>query len=331
MGDQALLGPWIRRFLLEHLVAERNLARNTQIGYRDAFKLLIPFIKQHRKKPIHQLAVADVSADLVRRFLADVEALRGCRVASRNQRLAAIRALAAFIGTRSPAHIQWAGDIRSIPFKKAERAIVPYLEKPEMDALLAAPDRRSVQGRRDYALLLFLYNTGARASEAAQLKIADVDLHGACVKITGKGTKQRLCPLWRATVIELAALLGHRLPKESVFINRSGQPLTRFGIHTLVERHASVAQRKVPSLGTKRVSPHSIRHTCATHLLRGGVDINTIRGWLGHVSVDTTNIYAELDFDAKAKALAKCTVDEQNKPSRRWRDQPDLLEFLRGL
>jgi len=138
-------------------------------------------------------------------------------------------------------------------------------------------------------------------------------------------------PLWRVTVIELAALLGHRLPNESVFINRSSQPLTRFGIHTLVERHASVTRRKVPSLGTKRVSPHSIRHTCATHLLRGGVDINTIRGWLGHVSVDTTNIYAELDLDAKAKALAKCTVDEQNKPIRRWRDQPDLLEFLRGL
>lgn len=210
MGDEALLGPWIRRFLLEHVVGERNLARNTQIGYRDALKLLIVFIKKHRTKPIDQLTVADVSADFVRRFLADLEVSRRCRIASRNQRLAAIRALSCFIGAHSPMHLEWSGEIRSIPFKKAERAIVPYLEKPEINALLAAPDKTSPQGRRDYALLLFLYNTGARASEAAQLTIADVDLNGAYVKFRGKGAKQRLCPLWRATIIELKALVGRR-------------------------------------------------------------------------------------------------------------------------
>ena len=263
--------------------------------------------------------------------MADLEVSRQCGVATRNRRLAAIRAFAGFVGEHSPAHIEWCGQIRSIPFKKTGKAVVPYLEKPEMDALLAAPDRQTVQGRRDHAVLLFLYNAGARATEAAHLKIADVDLRAASVKITGKGGKQRLCPLWKATVAELSALIGERTPNESVFLNRSGRPITRFGIHTLVERHALKVRAAFPSLATKRVSPHSMRHSCATHLLRAGVDINTIRGWLGHVSLDTTNIYAEIDLEMKAKALAKCVVTDQSKPTKHWRDQPALMDFLRTL
>jgi site-specific recombinase XerD len=200
-----------------------------------------------------------------------------------------------------------------------------------MDALLAAPDRRTALGRRDYALLLFLYNVGARATEAAQLSIADVNLHDTSVKITGKGGKQRLCPLWKATVAELHILIAERAPNEPVFLNRFGHSISRFGIHTLVERHASTARAKLPSLAGKRVSPHSIRHSCATHLLRAGVDINTIRGWLGHVSLNTTNIYAEIDLETKAKALARCAVVDGTKPAKRWRDQPALMEFLRTL
>lgn len=331
MSDPTLLGPWVRRFLLEHVVAERNLARNTQCSYRDAFRLLIPLVAKKRKKPVDGLALVDLSADLVRLFLADLEVSRQCGVATRNRRLAAIRAFAGFVGEHSPAHIEWCGQIRSIPFKKTGKAVVPYLEKPEMDALLAAPDRQTVQGRRDHAVLLFLYNAGARATEAAHLKIADVDLRAASVKITGKGGKQRLCPLWKATVAELSALIGERTPNESVFLNRSGRPITRFGIHTLVERHALKVRAAFPSLATKRVSPHSMRHSCATHLLRAGVDINTIRGWLGHVSLDTTNIYAEIDLEMKAKALAKCVVTDQSKPTKHWRDQPALMDFLRTL
>jgi integrase/recombinase XerD len=331
MSDPTLLGPWVRRFLLDHVVAERNLARNTQQGYRDALGLLIPFVARQRRRPPDSLNLEDVSADLVRRFLADVEASRGCSVATRNQRLAAIRALAGFVGQYSPGHIDWSGQIRSIPFKKTGKPTVPYLEKVEMDALLAAPNRRAVQGRRDYALLLFLYNVGARATEAAQLRIADVNLHDASVRIVGKGGKQRLCPLWKATVAELQILIGERAPNDPVFLNRFGQPITRFGIHTLVERHALTARAKSPSLSGKRVSPHTIRHTCATHLLRAGVDINTIRGWLGHVSLNTTNIYAEIDLETKAKALAMCAVADESKPAKRWRDRPALMEFLRAL
>jgi integrase/recombinase XerD len=331
MSDPALLGTWVRRFLLEHVVAERNLARNTQHSYRDALRLLIPFVATKREKSVDGLAVVDLSADLVRCFLADLEVSRHSSIATRNRRLAAIRALAGFVSEHSPVHIEWCGQIRSIPFKKTGKPVVPYLEKCEIDALLAAPNRQTAQGRRDYALLLFLYNSGARASEATQLKVIDVNQHAACVKITGKGGKQRLCPLWAATLTALAPLIGGRLPTEPVFLNRSGHPITRFGIHTLVERHAQTARTKFPSLASKRVSPHSVRHSCATHLLRAGVDINTIRAWLGHVSLDTTNIYAEIDLEMKAKALAKCALTDDAKPRKRWRDQPALMDFLSTL
>jgi integrase/recombinase XerD len=331
MSDPTLLGPWIRRFLLEHVIKERNLACNTQRSYRDALRFLIPFVAEKRKKAVDRLAVVDLSADLVRHFLVDLETSRHCGIATRNRRLAAIRAFAHFVGEYSPAHIEWCGQIRSIPFKKTGKALVPYLEKLEMHALLGAPNRRTAQGRRDHALLLFLYNSGARASEASQLKIVDVDQHNACVKITGKGGKQRLCPLWAVTITALAPVIGERPPDEPLFLNRSGQPITRFGIHTLVERHALTARVKFPSLASKRVSPHCIRHSCATHLLRAGVDINTIRGWLGHVSIDTTNIYAEIDLEMKAKALAKCALTDDLGPRKTWRDQPALMDFLRTL
>jgi site-specific recombinase XerD len=331
MNDEALLGPWVRRFLLEHVVVERNLARNTQHGYRDTLCQLIPFVAKQSKKPIDRLAVIDVSAELVRLFLADIEASRHCGIATRNQRLAAIRALARFVGEHSPIHIEWSGQIRSIPFKKTMQAVVPYLEKSEIDALLAAPDRRTTQGRRDHALLMFLYNSGARASEAAHAKVVDLDLNAASVKISGKGGKQRFCPLWSATVSELATIIERAEPSRSLFLNRCGRPITRFGIHTVLERNALTARAQSPTLAAKRVSPHSIRHTTATHLLRAGVDINTIRGWLGHVSLETTNVYAEIDFETKAKALAKCETTDTNAARQHWRDQPALMEFLRAL
>jgi len=331
MHDEALLGPWVRRFLLEHVVAERNLARNTQQGYRDGLCQLIPFIAKHVGKSIDRLNVVDLSADRIRSFLADIEATRKCSIATRNQRLAAIRAFAGFVGEHSPIHIEWSGQIRSIPFKKTNQALVPYLEKAEIDALLAAPDRRTELGRRDYALLLFLYNTGARASEAACITVADLNLKAASVKINGKGGKQRYCPLWSATIAELQGLIVDGCPARPVFLNRCGQPITRFGIHTAIERYALKVVAKMPALATKRVSPHSIRHTTATHLLRAGVDIHTVRGWLGHVSLDTTNVYAEIDFETKAKALEKCEAPDMGRVPKRWRDQPALMDFLRSL
>jgi integrase/recombinase XerD len=331
MNDLALLGPWVRRFLLEHLIAERNLARNTQRSYRDALTLLIPFVAGQLHQTVDRLTVVDISADLVRLFLADLEQARQCGINTRNQRLAAVHALARFVGEHSPEHIAWCGQIRSIPFKKSSKVVIPYLDKPQMDSLLGAPDRQTAQGRRDHALLLFLYNSGTRAQEAAQLQRSDLDLAGCSVKIRGKGGKERHCPLWPSTVAELRDLIANRPPAACVFLNRCGHPITRFGIHTLVERYVRQAQAKMPSLAAKRISPHTIRHTTATHLLRAGVDINTVRAWLGHVSLDTTNIYAEIDLEMKAKALAKCKVTDASVPQRRWRDDPALMTFLRTL
>ena len=337
MRDASLLGPWVRRFLMEHLVSERNLARNTQRSYRDTLRLLLPDVAQHISKPIERLAVTDLSADRVRQFLGEPEEKRGCAIATRNQRLAAIHALARFIGLHAPELVEWCGQVRAIPFKKAPKTLVSYLEKAEMDALLAAPNLITAQGRRDHAVLQFLYNAGTRADEAAQVRISDLNLPQvperdlASVLIRGKGNKQRICPLWTSTVSELLPLISTRGASEHVFLNRRGQPLTRFGIHALVKRYVAVVSATMPSLAKKRVSPHTIRHTTATHLLRSGTDINTIRAWLGHVSLVTTNVYAEVDLEMKAKALASCEVEEEGHSRKPYREDKGLMEFLRNL
>lgn len=336
MREHAQLGSWLRRFLLEHLVHERNLARNTQRSYRDTLAQLVPFVGREAHLSVDRLAISDITADRVRQFLRHIEETRHCSTATRNQRLAALHALARFVGERSPEHLEWAAQIRAVPFKKCGQTPVTYLEKTEIDALLVSPDRDTAQGRRDHTILLFLYNTGARADEAAQMIVGDLELghivgHGySSVKIRGKGNKLRHCPLWPQTAAQLSMLVTGRAVTERVFLNRRGQPVTRFGIHALVERHARRASAHVPSLGAKRISPHSIRHTTATHLLRAGVDINTIRAWLGHVSLTTTNVYAEVDLEMKAKALALCQVTE-GVSARHWREDKGLMAFLRTL
>jgi site-specific recombinase XerD len=337
MTEPTLLGGWVRRFLLERLVGERNLARNTQRSYRDTLSLLLPFVAHRVGQAVDRLAVVDLSAECVRQFLTHLEEKRGCGVATRNQRLAAICALARFIGLRSPEHVEWCGQIRSIPVKKAPQPVIPYLEKAELEALLAAPHSSTAQGRRDHAVLLFLYNSGSRADEAAHVLIGDLHLPAtpgrdpAWVVIRGKGNKQRHCPLWERTVAEWAPLVNGRGASEHAFLNRCGQPLTRFGVHTLVERYAARAAVGMSSLQGKRVSPHTIRHTTATHLLRAGVDVNTIRAWLGHVSLATTNVYAEVDLQMKAKALARCAVEAEADEQKPWREDQGLMEFLRNL
>lgn len=332
MTDRSLLGPWVRRFLMEHLVAERNLARNTQMSYRDTLTLLLPFASRHAAVPIDGLSVPDLSPSCVRAFLEHVEHDRACGVATRNVRLSAVHSLAIFIGMRSPEHLAWCTEVRTIPFKKTSKMVVGYLEKPELDALLRAPDRRTALGARDHALLLFLYNSGARADEAARLTVGRLQLGtSASVRILGKGNKWRVCPLWPATVKVLRPLVADQGPDDPVFRSRTGEPLTRFGIHRLVTAHAASASTNTPTLATKRVSPHTVRHTSAVHMLRAGVDINTIRAWLGHVSLDTTNIYAEIDLEMKAKALASVDLTGLPTAPRRQPATKSLMTFLRHL
>jgi site-specific recombinase XerD len=330
MTSTNLVATWVRRFLLEHVVGDLNLSRNTQASYRDALALFLPFAAKETRQAVDQLEIERLSSEIVRLFLAHLESERHCSVTTRNQRLAAIHAFARFVGARSPEHLAWCAELTAIPFKKAAKGTLPYLEKPEMDAVLAAPDRRTSQGARDYALLLFVYNAGARADEAARLRVADLDLGPTpAVRILGKGNKVRLCPLWTSTASALRALIADRSAQDPVFRNRRRERITRFGIYALVRRYAAQAAQRVASVSTKRVSPHVIRHTTAVHLLRAGVDINTIRAWLGHVSLDTTNIYAEVDLEMKAKALSQCAIPDA--PRRSWHRQPSLMAFLKSL
>ena len=205
MPDIQSLGPWLRRFFEEYLVTERNLARNTQISYRDTFKLLLSFAADRLRKPVERLDVRDLGAELALVFLAHLEDQRACSPQSRNQRLTALRTFARFVGSRSPAHVEWCAQIRALPFKKSTPRPIEYLEKDEIDALLEAPGRATPQGRRESILLLFLYNTGARADEAAQVRVGDLQQLGeeakatALVTLRGKRGKQRQCPLWLRT------------------------------------------------------------------------------------------------------------------------------------
>jgi site-specific recombinase XerD len=337
--DQHLLGPYIRRFLLEHVVADRNLTRNTQRSYRDGIRVLLRFMADRHRIDPTDLAVEHVTADVVRDFLRYLEQERKNAAATLNQRVTVIHSLFRFVGRHVPELVERASQLQAVPLRRVDHPTVPYLEKTELDALLATPDRGRRTGQRDYTLLLFLYNTGTRADEAAHLTKGALELgRPASVRILGKGRKTRLCPLWDHTAQALRELLGDRLngPAETpVFLNVRGHALTRFGVYAVVARLVARTATRMPSLTSKRVSPHSVRHTTAVHLLRAGVDINTIRAWLGHVSLETTNRYAEVDLEMKAKALAACAITGNNRPGApsagARRKAPDLMAFLASL
>ena len=332
MSDPRTLGPWLRRFLVEHIVTERNLARNTQMSYRDTFALLLPFVGVRVRKPIDRLAVHDLTPRRVLQFLAHLEDDRGCSVQTRNQRLTAVRAFARFVASRDPGQLEWSTNLRAIALKKATPQPIGWLSKSEMNALLEVPDRRRPRGRCEHALLLFLYNTGARVSEATELVTGDLQIGPrdgmhALVTIHGKGGKRRQCPLWPRTEGVLAELVQGRAAGDAVFLSRQRRPYTRFGVYRLVERCAA----RVPPLAGRKITPHVIRHSSACHLLRAGVDLNTIRAWLGHASLDTTNIYAEIDLEMKAKAMALCDATAEPGPQRPWKENKGLMAFLGAL
>lgn len=331
MSDPRALGPWLRRFLADHVVTERRLARNTQTSYRDGFALLLPFVSAKARKPLDRLAVEDLTAERVLQFLAHLEQDRGCSAQTRNQRLAAIRSFARFVAGRDPAHLAWCAQIRALPAKKASPQPVSWMSRDEMEALLAVPNPGTQRGRIEHAVLLFLYNTGARVSEAAGLRVGDVEFGrrgGGHVLATliGKGAKSRQCPLWPRTEEALKNCVRGRAHDEAVFLSRHRRAYTRFGIYRLVERCAA----DVPTLAGRTITPHSIRHTSACHLLQAGVDINTIRAWLGHASLETTNVYAEIDLATKARAMALCEAAEPAS-GRPWKEDKGVIAFLKAL
>ena len=270
--SEPLLGPWVRRFLAEHLVTERNLARNTQLSYRDTMALLLPVLASQARRAVDRLLVTDLSPERVRLFLQHLEQGRGCAASTRNQRLAAIRSFARFVAARSPEHVAWCGQVRSVPLKKTAMSSVEYLEQEEIDALLSAPDANTSRGRRERLLLQFLYNTGARASEAARVLVGDLLPEAGAgdrliVRLHGKGGKTRLCPLWQSTSRQLAEAVCNRPSDAHVFLNRCGKPLTRFGIYALVVRCAQAAARELPSLAGRQVSPHTIPHNSESRII----------------------------------------------------------------
>ena len=331
MSEIRTLGPWLERFFLEHIITERNLAINTRDSYRDTFELLLPFVCSTLKKPDDRLLVRDITSSLVLQFLAHLEEDRGCSAQTRNQRLTAIRAFARFVGSRDPAHVAWCGHIRAIPSKKSTPQPIGYLTKVEIDAMLEVPDRKTLRGRTEYALLQFLYNTGARVSEATQLKVGDLGVGGrdgrhVLVTLHGKGGKIRQCPLLPDIERVLAEQVEGRADSDAVFLSRYRRPYTRFGVYRLVERCAA----GVPELKGRKITPHVLRHTIACHLVVAGVDINIVRAWLGHVSINTTNVYAEIDLEMKARALELCDIAEKN-PSRPWKEKKGFMAFLKSL
>lgn len=339
MANTHLIGPLVRRFLLEEVGRDRNLSVNTQRSYRDALRLLFHFLAEHYALEPTQVTVEHLTVDVIKSFLTSLEQERGNAIATRNLRLTALHSLFRFVARHIPELIEQATQIQTLPLRRTTQPTVAYLEKDEIDAMLATPDRRAFQGQRDYALLLFLYNTGARVTEAVQTNVGalHLDTSPASVQFLGKGRKVRLCPLWSHTVDVLRRLLGARLegPEDlPVFLNVRRQRMTRFGVHTLVERTVAKAARTVPALGHKEVSPHTIRHTTAVHLLRAGVDINTIRAWLGHVSLETTNRYAQVDLAMKAKALETCAPSHDAHSldhTAAWHQDRDLMVFLASL
>jgi integrase/recombinase XerD len=331
MRDPQTFGSWLRQFLADYIVTERCLASNTQKSYRDSFKLLLPFVSDKVRKPVDRLDVEDLTPSRVLQFLAHLEEKRDCSAQTRNQRLTAIRSFARFIASRDPARVAWCSQICAITTKKAAPQPISWMAKDEMEALLAVPDRQTPQGRVEYALLLFLYNTGARVSEATRLQVGNLQIsrdgnNHALVTLCGKRDKIRQCPLWPRTGDALRKLSQGRANGDPVFLSRHRKRYTRFGVYRLVERCAA----RVPTLATRAISPHVVRHTSACHLLQAGVDLNTIRAWLGHVSLDTTNIYAEIDLQMKAKAMALCDAGDPS-PNRPWKEDKGVIAFLNSI
>lgn len=324
----------LHAFFHEWMGKQRNLSQHTVCSYRDTWKLFLRYSSDRKRRQIAQLSLADLQAKDVLAFLEHLEQDRKVSIGTRNCRLAALHSFFAFVARREPLAIAQCSEIASIPVKKMSRPAMCYLDAEEITAILREPDRSSLEGQRDHALLALLYNTGARIQEALDVCPRAIRFESpAQVELLGKGRKSRICPLWPETVDILKALLK-RLPRaddEPIFVNRYGQPLGAAGVRFKLKQYVEAAARHLPALARKRVTPHTWRHSVGVQLVAAGVDVTVIRNWFGHSRLDTTNHYARANLETKRKALDQ--VDPTTKPDSppRWRRDPEILTWLDSL
>jgi len=325
----------LRAFFAQHLPLTRGLSSRTVLSYRDTFVLLLRFLATRHDCGVVDLEFEHLRTEDVLAFLDHLEMQRKNSVATRNARLAAVHSFARFLATREPEQMEEAQRLLAVPIKRGPARAVDYLEGEEIAAMLgtAAQRRNHV---RDRALLLTLFNTGARVQELLDIRTGDLQLdRPPFVRLRGKGRKERLCPLWPETVAALQALLSTLMEREviPIFRNHRGEPMTRFGVRYLLRRYAEQAQSVAPTLGAKRVHPHTYRHSAAVHLLRAGVDLVTISHWLGHASIETTNRYAAIDLETKRQALERAgpVMGASDSDATVWRTNASVLEWLEAL
>lgn len=327
----------LHHFFSEHLPSVRGLSPHSIRSYRDTFSLLLRFMMSKRQRPVASLDLDDIDPDFVLAFLEYLQERRGNQTVTRNVRLAALHAFFRYLACRNPERFEQSQRILAIPFKRTRSRPVEYFEHQEIESVLAAVDRRTSPGRRDYALISTMFNTGGRVQEILDLRSCDFQLFRPFhVRLFGKGRKERLCPLWPQTARLLRDLISERgldlQSQEPLFVNHRGQHLSRYGARYILAKYCEQARMSSPSLGSKRLHPHSMRHSTAVHLLKAGVDLVTISHWLGHASVDTTNRYASVDLDAKREAISKIEpVNRKGRPKATWRGNPSLLQWLEAI
>lgn len=322
----------LRAFFYEWMAEQRNASVHTIRSYRDTWRLFLRFVARRRRRTVAQLTLGELTAAEVSAFLQYTEQERRDTIGTRNCRLAALRSFFGFVAGREPTAVAQCAEILRIPTKRAPIHAPCYLEPGEVEAILAQPDRSTIEGQRDHALLSFLYNIGARIQEALDVCPQAIRFDSpACVRLYGKGRKERLCPLWPETVSLLRSLLQRqpRAADEPIFVNRYGVPLGASGVRFKLAEYVETAAKIAPSLTSKHVTPHSFRHATAVHLVAAGVDITVIRSWLGHVSLDTTNHYAQANLETKRKALERIESRPSKPPP--WKHDKSVLAWLDTL
>lgn len=322
----------LQSFFTKRLIAQRRASPHTIASYRDTFRLLLQFAQKELGKSPSQITLDDLNATFIGAFLDDLERCRRNGVRSRNLRMTVIRSFFRYATLEVPQHVGLIQRVLAIPRKRQERRLVGFLSRAEIDALLSAPNRNSWVGRRDYALLLLAIQTGLRLSEITSLRQQDVVLNrGAHVRCEGKGRKERCTPLAKTTVSTLAEWIREQGPASTgiLFPNVCGGRLSSDAVQYLVSKYSAIAGQMCSTLKSKRVTPHVLRHTAAMELLQGGTDRAVIALWLGHESVETTQIHLDADLALKEQALKKAAPIE----ARKLRFQPDdeLLAFLKKL